>query len=65
MGVRLAGTGVGALVVVVLTFIFRAAKVPEGVDGTRQDDYRADSGDVGVGTTGEQATGSAGGTARQ
>jgi len=53
------------LVVVVLTFIFRAAKVPEGVDGTRQDDYRADEGDVGVGATDEQATGSVGGTARQ
>ena len=33
---------------VVLTFVFRAMKVDEGVDQTKDDDYWADAGDAGV-----------------
>ncbi|MEU9577490.1 monocarboxylate uptake permease MctP [Streptomyces chilikensis] len=36
------------LVTVVLTFVLRAAKAPEGVDETSPSDYTADSGDPGV-----------------
>jgi SSS family solute:Na+ symporter len=36
------------LVAVVLTLVFRAMKVDEGVDGTRPQDYHADAGDPGV-----------------
>ena len=36
------------LVAVVLTFVFRAMKVDEGVDRTRPQDYHADAGDPGV-----------------
>jgi solute:Na+ symporter, SSS family len=32
----------------VLTFVFRAAKVAEGVDQTHPSDYHADAGDPGV-----------------
>jgi solute:Na+ symporter, SSS family len=56
---------VNLIVVVVLTFALRAANVPEGVDRTDKDDYRADAGDAEVDVTDEQATGSVGGTARQ
>ena len=34
--------------VVVLTFVFRALKVPDGKDSTHPTDYRADAGDPGV-----------------
>ncbi|MFD5461027.1 sodium:solute symporter family protein, partial [Streptomyces olivaceus] len=37
-----------ALVTVVLTFVLRAAKAPDGVDETRPADYTADVGDPGV-----------------
>jgi SSS family solute:Na+ symporter len=33
---------------VVLTFVLRAAKAPEGIDETAADDYTADAGDPGV-----------------
>nr|WP_221376335.1 sodium:solute symporter [Actinoplanes polyasparticus] len=36
---------VNLLVAVIVTLILRAAKTPEGVDGTTQDDYFADEGD--------------------
>lgn len=36
------------LVTVVLTWVFRAAKAPDGVDETSPSDYRADAGDPGV-----------------
>src|SRR4029453_5156682 len=36
------------LVAIVLTVVFRAMKVDEGVDSTRPDDYTADTGDEGV-----------------
>nr|BFE75521.1 hypothetical protein GCM10020092_088220 [Actinoplanes digitatis] len=36
---------VNLLVVVIVTLILRAAKTPEGVDGTEPDDYLADEGD--------------------
>jgi solute:Na+ symporter, SSS family len=36
------------LVAIVLTFVFRAMKVAEGIDRTRPQDYHADSGDPGV-----------------
>jgi SSS family solute:Na+ symporter len=37
-----------ALVTVVLTFVLRAVKAPDGVDETRPSDYTADVGDPGV-----------------
>ncbi|MGV9237708.1 sodium:solute symporter family protein, partial [Streptomyces nigra] len=36
------------LVTVVLTFVLRAAKAPDGVDETKPEDYTADAGDPGV-----------------
>ncbi|MDQ3103972.1 MAG: sodium:solute symporter [Actinomycetota bacterium] len=42
-----------ALVAIALTVALRAAGVPEGVDGTRPEDYRADAGDAGVDLTEE------------
>jgi SSS family solute:Na+ symporter len=39
---------VNLLVAIVLTVVFRAMKVDEGVDSTRRDDYTADTGDEGV-----------------
>jgi SSS family solute:Na+ symporter len=36
------------VVTVVLTFVLRAAKAPEGVDETAADDYTVDVGDPGV-----------------
>ena len=36
---------VNVLVAVIVTFILRATKTPDGVDGTRPDDYFADEGD--------------------
>ena len=39
---------VNLLVAIVLTVVFRAMKVDEGVDSTRPDDYTADTGDEGV-----------------
>ncbi|QNN55093.1 sodium:solute symporter [Nocardioides mesophilus] len=39
---------INLLVVVVLTLVMRAAKVPEGTDHTRPEDYHADAGDPGV-----------------
>ncbi|MEU7902214.1 monocarboxylate uptake permease MctP [Actinoplanes sp. NPDC049118] len=36
---------VNLLIVVIVTLILRAAKTPEGVDGTEPDDYLADEGD--------------------
>ena len=36
------------LVTVVLTFVFRAAGVEAGVDGTQPSDYHADAGDPAV-----------------
>jgi SSS family solute:Na+ symporter len=35
-------------VTVVLTFVLRAAKAPEGIDETKPSDYTADAGDAGV-----------------
>jgi SSS family solute:Na+ symporter len=39
---------INVLVAVVLTFVFRALKVEEGVDQTSPSDYHADAGDPGV-----------------
>jgi solute:Na+ symporter, SSS family len=39
---------VNLFVAIVLTVVFRAMKVDEGVDSTRPDDYTADTGDEGV-----------------
>ncbi|HET6742762.1 MAG TPA: sodium:solute symporter, partial [Kribbella sp.] len=39
---------INVIVVVVLTFVFRAVKVPDGVDSTHGSDYTADRGDPGV-----------------
>jgi SSS family solute:Na+ symporter len=39
---------INVIVAVVLTFVFRALKVAEGVDETRASDYHADAGDPGV-----------------
>ena len=39
---------INLIVVVVLTLVFRALKVPDGVDSTHASDYRADQGDPGV-----------------
>ena len=36
------------MVVVVLTFVLRAVKAPDGVDETSPSDYTADAGDPGV-----------------
>jgi SSS family solute:Na+ symporter len=36
---------VNLLVAVIVTLILRAAKTPDGVDGTTRDDYFADEGD--------------------
>nr|WP_237270265.1 sodium:solute symporter family protein [Streptomyces caniscabiei] len=36
------------LVTVILTFVLRAAKAPDGIDETRPQDYTADAGDPGV-----------------
>ncbi|WP_371576972.1 monocarboxylate uptake permease MctP [Streptomyces sp. NBC_01314] len=36
------------VVTVVLTFVLRAFKAPEGIDETRPEDYKADAGDAGV-----------------
>jgi SSS family solute:Na+ symporter len=33
---------------VVLTFVLKAVKAPEGVDETKPEDYTADAGDPGV-----------------
>jgi SSS family solute:Na+ symporter len=46
-------TGVVALalnivVAVVLTIVFRAMSLPEGVDTTKEEDYHVESGDPGV-----------------
>jgi len=46
-----------ALVAIALTVALRAAGVPEGVDGTRPEDYRADAGDAGVDLTDEAPAG--------
>ena len=46
-----------ALVAIALTVALRAAGVPEGVDGTRPEDYRADGGDAGVDLTDEAPAG--------
>src|SRR3954447_10346941 len=47
------------LAAVVLTFVFRALKVAEGVDHTRPSDYHADAGDAGVADVLEGEPGSA------
>ena len=39
---------INLIVAVVLTVVFRALKVPEGVDSTHHTDYHADTGDPGV-----------------
>ena len=39
---------VNLLLAIALTLLFRALKVPEGVDRTRPEDYHADAGDAGV-----------------
>ncbi|MGH3313447.1 MAG: monocarboxylate uptake permease MctP [Streptomyces sp.] len=39
---------INAVVTVVLTFVLRAVKAPDGVDETRPEDYTADAGDPGV-----------------
>lgn len=36
------------VVTVVLTFVLKAAKAPEGIDETKPEDYTADAGDPGV-----------------
>ena len=43
-------TGVAATIVwaVVLTFVLKALKAPEGIDETKPQDYTADAGDPGV-----------------
>jgi solute:Na+ symporter, SSS family len=43
--VGLVSVAVNLLVAVLLTLILRAARVPEGIDGTTPDDYFADEGD--------------------
>ncbi|MCX4819280.1 sodium:solute symporter [Streptomyces sp. NBC_01142] len=48
------------LVTVVMTFVLRAAKAPEGVDETDPSDYTADAGDPGVRTELPKATAGAG-----
>ncbi|MBZ4321655.1 monocarboxylate uptake permease MctP [Streptomyces huiliensis] len=48
--IGLTAFAVNVLVAVVLTLVFRAAKVPDGVDATRPSDYTADAGDPGVRT---------------
>ncbi|MGW3626577.1 monocarboxylate uptake permease MctP [Streptomyces sp. NPDC000880] len=49
-----------AVVTVVLTFVLRAAKAPEGVDETSPSDYTADAGDPGVQVELPKATAGAG-----
>ena len=39
---------INLVVVIVLTLVFRALNVPDGVDATHQSDYTADAGDPGV-----------------
>ncbi len=39
---------INVLVTVVLTFVMRALKAPDGVDETKPQDYTADAGDPGV-----------------
>lgn len=46
--IALTAFGLNLLVVVVLTVVFRALKVPEGRDTTHASDYVADAGDPGV-----------------
>lgn len=46
--IALTAFGLNLIVVVVLTLVFRALKVPDGVDSTHASDYRADQGDPGV-----------------
>ncbi|MFI6677734.1 monocarboxylate uptake permease MctP [Kribbella sp. NPDC050470] len=46
--IALTAFGLNLIVVVVLTLVFRAVKVPDGVDSTHASDYRADQGDPGV-----------------
>ncbi|POX55573.1 sodium:solute symporter [Streptomyces sp. Ru71] len=48
------------VVTVVLTFVLKAVKAPEGVDETRPEDYTADAGDPGVQTELPPATAGAG-----
>ncbi|MGK5638329.1 monocarboxylate uptake permease MctP [Streptomyces sp. URMC 126] len=46
--IGLTAFALNVLVAVVLTLVFRATKVPDGVDATRPSDYTADAGDPGV-----------------
>ena len=46
--IALIAFGVNLIVAVVGTLVFRALKVPDGVDSTRLDDYRVDFGDTDV-----------------
>jgi SSS family solute:Na+ symporter len=46
--IALIAFGLNLVVVVVLTLVFRAMKLAEGVDQTRPQDYHADAGDTGV-----------------
>ncbi|HET6292718.1 MAG TPA: sodium:solute symporter [Kribbella sp.] len=46
--IALTAFGINLVIVVVLTLIFRALKVPEGKDSTHLSDYTADAGDPGV-----------------
>jgi SSS family solute:Na+ symporter len=39
---------INVVVVIVLTLVFRAVKVPDGVDSTHPTDFVADRGDPGV-----------------
>jgi len=49
---------INLVVAALVTLALRAANVPSGRDRTQPDDYYADTGDVGVTTTPEQAAGS-------
>ncbi|MEU4289343.1 monocarboxylate uptake permease MctP [Kribbella sp. NPDC026596] len=46
--IALTAFGLNLIVVIVLTVVFRALKVPDGVDTTHSTDYVADQGDPGV-----------------
>ena len=46
--IALLAFGLNLIVAVIATFVFRALKVPDGVDSTRQEDYNVDLGDSGV-----------------
>ena len=46
--IALTAFAINLVVVVVLTVVFRALKLPEGTDATSPEDYHADAGDAGV-----------------